>query len=290
MEQISKKFNNINVESNILYIIATPIGNLADISIRALKVLSSLDIIFCEDTRITRKLLKSYEIKPRRLLVYNDQSNQKHRQLIIDKIKHSKNKIGLVSDAGTPLISDPGYKLVKECIKNMIKITHVPGASSLTSSLVLSGLPSNNFFFGGFLEKGIIKRKKQLENALNLKFTSLWYESPNRLNETLKLIVQIDNNALISVLRELTKINEEVLIGSPSYIYNQISKKTKLKGEIVLVISNNIQIQYTRSMILDLIKQDYSKLSTKELATHISNKTGLPKKIIYNKIIEYKSK
>ena len=290
MEQISKKFNSINVESNILYIIATPIGNLADISIRALKVLSSLDIIFCEDTRITKKLLKSYEIKPKRLLVYNDQSNQKHRQLIIDKIKHSKNKIGLVSDAGTPLISDPGYKLVKECIKNMIKITHLPGASSLTSSLVLSGLPSNNFFFGGFLEKGKVKRKKQLENALNLKFTSLWYESPNRLNETLKLIIQIDNNALISVLRELTKLNEEVLIGSPSHIYDQISKKTKLKGEIVLVISNNNQIQYTKNMILDLIKQDYFKLSTKELAIHISNKTGLPKKIIYNKIIEYKSK
>ncbi len=290
MEQISKKFNSINVESNILYIIATPIGNLADISIRALKVLSSLDIIFCEDTRITGKLLKSYEIKPKRLLVYNDQSNQKHRQLIIDKIKHSKNKIGLVSDAGTPLISDPGYKLVKECIKNMIKITHVPGASSLTSSLVLSGLPSNNFFFGGFLDKGKVKRKKQLENALNLKFTSIWYESPNRLNETLKLIIQINNNALISVLRELTKLNEEVLIGSPSHIYDQISKKTKLKGEIVLVISNNNRIQYTSNMILDLIKQNYSKLSTKELAVHISNKTGLPKKIIYNNIIEYKSK
>ena len=290
MEQISKKFNSVNVESNILYIIATPIGNLADISIRALKVLSSLDIIFCEDTRITRKLLKSYEIKPKRLLVYNDQSNQKHRQLIIDKIKHSKNKIGLVSDAGTPLISDPGYKLVKECIKNMIKITHVPGASSLTSSLVLSGLPSNNFFFGGFLEKSKVKRKHQLENALNLTYTSIWYESPNRLNETLKLIIQIDNNALISVLRELTKLNEEILIGSPSDIYDQISKKTKLKGEIVLVISNNNQIQYTKNMILDLIKQDYSKLSTKELAIHISNKTGLPKKIIYNRIIEYKSK
>ena len=190
MEQISKKFNSVNVESNILYIIATPIGNLADISIRALKVLSSLDIIFCEDTRITRKLLKSYEIKPKRLLIYNDQSNQKHRQLIIDKIKHSKNKIGLVSDAGTPLISDPGYKLVKECIKNMIKITHVPGASSLTSSLVLSGLPSNNFF-GGFLEKGKVKRKTTTWNALNLTHTSIWYESPNRLNETLKLIIKL---------------------------------------------------------------------------------------------------
>ena len=95
---------------------------------------------------------------------------------------------------------------------------------------------------------------------------------------------------MISVLRELTKLNEEILIGSPSDIYDQISKKTKLKGEIVLVISNNNQIQYTKNMILDLIKQDYSKLSTKELAIHISNKTGLPKKIIYNKIIEYKSK
>jgi len=290
VEQISKTFNRINVENNILYIISTPIGNLADISIRALKILSSLDILLCEDTRITRKLLKNYDIKPKKLLVYNDQSNQKHRQFIVNKIKNSKYKIGLVSDAGTPLISDPGYKLVKECIQNMIKITHVPGASSLTTSLVLSGLPSNNFFFGGFLEKGKAKRKKQLINALNLKFTSIWYESPNRLAETLKLIIEIDDNALISVLRELTKLNEEVLIGSPSFINDQISEKTKLKGEIVLVISNNNQTHYTRDMILDLIKQNYSKLSTKELALYISNKTGLPKKIIYNNIIEYKLK
>ena len=289
MEQISKTFNKIKVENNILYIISTPIGNLGDISIRALKVLSSLDIIFCEDTRITGKLLKSYNIKPKKLIVYNDQSNQKNRQLIIDKIKHSKNKFGLVSDAGTPLISDPGYKLVKECIKNTVKVTHIPGASSLTSSLVLSGLPSHNFFFGGFLEKIITRRKKQLEDALNLKFTSIWFESPHRLAETLKLIIELNDEALISVLRELTKLNEEVLIGKPSYIFQQITKKTKLKGEIVVVISNNHQISYTKEMILNFIKQDFSRLSTKELASHISNKTGLPKKIIYNRILEYKS-
>ena len=147
MEQISKTFNKIKVENNILYIIATPIGNLGDISLRALKILSSLDIIFCEDTRITGKLLKNYGIKPAKLEVYNDHSNQKHRELIINKIKNSNIKFGLVSDAGTPLISDPGYKLVKECKRSMIKITHVPGASSLTTSLVLSGLPSHNFFF-----------------------------------------------------------------------------------------------------------------------------------------------
>ena len=289
MEQISKTFNKIKVESNILYIISTPIGNLGDISIRALKILSSLDIIYCEDTRVTGKLLKNYNIKPKKLIVYNDQSDQKLRKVIIDKIKHSKNKFGLVSDAGTPLISDPGYKLVRECIKNKINITHIPGASSLTSSLVLSGLPSNNFFFGGFLEKSIIKRKKQLENSFNSKFTTLWYESPNRLIETLKLIIELNNEALISVLRELTKLNEEVIIGKPSYIFEQISKKSKLKGEIVLVISNDHQTNYTKEMILDLIKQDFYKLSTKELALHISNKTGLPKKIIYNRILEYKS-
>ena len=289
MEQISKTFNKIKVENNILYIISTPIGNLGDISIRALKILSSLDIIFCEDTRITRKLLNNFNIKPNKLIVYNDQSDQKQRKLIIDKIKHSKNKFGLVSDAGTPLISDPGFKLVKECIKNKIKITHIPGASSLTSSLVLSGLPSHNFFFGGFLEKSKIKKKKQLENALSLKFTSLWYESPNRLEETLKLIVEINNRALISVLRELTKLNEEIIIGTPSYVLEQISKKIKLKGEIVIVISNNHRLNYTKEMILDLIKQDYSKLSTKDLALHISNKTGLPKKNIYNRILKYKS-
>ena len=289
MEQISKIFNKIKVENNILYIISTPIGNLGDISIRALKVLSSLDIIFCEDTRVTGKLLKNYNIKPNKLMVYNDYSDQKHRQLIIDKIKYSKNKFGLVSDAGTPLISDPGYKLIKECIKNSIKITHIPGASSLTSSLVLSGLPTNNFFFGGFLEKSKIKRKKQLENAINLKFASLWYESPNRLIETLKMMIELNNEVLISVLRELTKINEEVIIGKPSYILEKLSEKEKLKGEIVLVISNNHRRNYTQEMIFNLIKKDYYKFSTKELALHLSNKTGLPKKIIYNRILEYKS-
>ena len=150
MEQISKTFNKIKVESNILYVISTPIGNLGDISIRALKILSSLDILFCEDKRITGKLLKNFGIKPTKLEVYNDHSDQKRRKLIINKIKNSNIKFGLVSDAGTPLISDPGYKLVKECLKNMIKITHIPGASSLTTSLVLSGLPSHNFFLEDF--------------------------------------------------------------------------------------------------------------------------------------------
>ena len=289
MEQISKTFDKIKVESNILYIIATPIGNLGDISLRALKILSSLDIILCEDTRITGKLLKNYGIKPTKLEVYNDYSNQKHRELIINKIKNSNIKFGLVSDAGTPLISDPGYKLVKECIKNSIKTTHVPGASSITTSLVLSGLPSHNFFFGGFLEKSKIQRKKQLENAFNLNSTSLWFESPNRLIETLKLMIELNNESLISVLRELTKLNEEIISGSPSIVYDQITKKAKLKGEIVLVISNNNQSHYTNEMVLDLIKKDYSKFSTKELALYISNKTGLPKKSIYNRIIELKS-
>ena len=289
MEQISKTFNKIKVESNILYIIATPIGNLGDISLRALKILSSLDIIYCENTRITRKLLKNYGIKPAKLEIYNDHSNHKHRELIINKIKNLNIKFGLVSDAGTPLLSDPGYKLVKECIKNSIKITHVPGASSVTTSLVLSGLPSHNYFFGGFLDKRIIQRKKQLENALNLKFTSIWFESPNRLIETLKLMIELNNESLISVLRELTKLNEEIISGSPSFIYDQITKKAKLKGAAVLVISNNYQPHYTNEMILDLIKKDYSKFSTKELASYISNKTGLPKKSIYNRIIELKS-
>ena len=171
----------------------------------------------------------------------------------------------------------------------MIKVTHVPGASSLTSSLVLSGLPSHNFFFGGFLEKSKMRKTMQLKKALNLNFTSLWYESPNRLPETLKLLININDDILISVLRELTKLNEEVITGSPSYVYFQINKKTKLKGEIVLAISNKNEIHYTKEMISDLIKKKYSELSTKELALYISNKTGLPKKIIYNKIIEYKS-
>ena len=128
-----------------------------------------------------------------------------------------------------------------------------------------------------------------VENALNLNCTSLWFESPNRLIETLKLMIELNNESLISVLRELTKLNEEIISGSPSLVYDQITKKAKLKGETVLVISNNNQSHYTNEMILDLIKKDYSKFSTKELALYISNKTGLPKKSIYNRIIELKS-
>ena len=145
------------------------------------------------------------------------------------------------------------------------------------------------FFFGGFFEKSKIKRKKQLEDALSFKFTSVWFESPNRLVETLKLIIELNQNTIISVLRELTKLNEEILTGPISYVYSEIKKKIKLKGEIVLVLSNNNQTHYTKDMILDLIKQNYNELSTKELALQISNKTGLPKKIIYNSIINYKS-
>ena len=171
----------------------------------------------------------------------------------------------------------------------MIKVTHIPGASSLTSSLVLSGLPSHMFFFGGFLEKKINKRKIQLKNALDLNLSSVWYESPNRLVETLRIIIELNKNSMISVLRELTKFNEEVITGLTTHVYTQINKKIKLKGEIVLVISNINQIHYTKEMILDMIEQDYKNFSTKELASHISNKTGLPKKIIYNSIVEYKS-
>ena len=161
MEQISKTFNKIKAESNILYIISTPIGNLGDISIRALKILSSLDVIYCEDTRMTKKLLQNYDIKPNKLLVYNDHSNQKDRQLIIEKIKYSKNKFGLVSDAGTPLISDPGYKLVKECIKNMIKITHIPGAfSNFFFSFIRIAF---SYFFWRFFEKVKLREKNNLK-------------------------------------------------------------------------------------------------------------------------------
>jgi len=154
VEQFSKTFNKIKVESNILYIIATPIGNLGDISIRALKILSSLDIIFCEDTRITGKLLKYYGIKPTKLQVYNDQSDQKHRELIINKIKNSNIKFGLVSDAGTPLISDPGFKLISEIIKNDFRLISLPGPTSVITALAGSGLSTDNFQFLGFsLEK-----------------------------------------------------------------------------------------------------------------------------------------
>lgn len=217
----------------MLYIVPTPIGNLKDITLRALEVLRDVDLILAEDTRVSGNLLRHYEIsKP--LLSYHDHNEHQILKNVIEKLKSGMN-IALVSDAGTPLISDPGFLLVRECMKNEIQVVPLPGASALTSALSASGLPTDKFHFEGFLphKKG---RNKRWEFLQTYPGTLIFYESPHRL---LKLLNEIQEHlgaeTLVTVAKEISKIYEEFRHDNISEIIRQYDDNTKLKGEYVVL-------------------------------------------------------
>lgn len=213
----------------VLYVVATPIGNLEDISLRAINILGSVDIILCEDTRHTGLLLSKYNLKQARLISYQDFNELQRIPEVIGLLMEGK-KIALVSDAGTPLISDPGYKLINECIKRDIKVIPIPGASALTAALSVSGLPTNNFLFIGYLPKQKNKRQKILKSLPQT--TVVFYEAPHRLIETLNDLKTIKGDINIVILREITKIHEEIFRGTVS---EAIAHFINPKGEFVIL-------------------------------------------------------
>jgi len=222
---------NINA---CLYIVPTPIGNLDDITIRAVKILNEVDIIACEDTRTTGNLLFLLKIKPKKLVSYHNYNEQEKASHFIEEILIGKS-VALLSDAGTPAISDPGYTLVKEAINNNIKIVPLPGATALIPALNASGLPTNNFTFLGFppQKKG---RKSFLEHALNFSTTTILYESSHRIEKLINELIGLGYaDRQISVSRELTKLFEEHIRGTIAEV-QKILNKTQIKGEFVVVI------------------------------------------------------
>jgi len=216
-----------------LYIVSTPIGNLDDISSRALEILNSVDLIAAEDTRITKKLLNHYDIKNNFITYNNYNENNKYFSLL-EKLKANKN-IALVSDAGTPCISDPGYKIVNAAKIEGINVITIPGPTSVIAALSISGLPSDKFYFEGFLpkKKG---RNKRLNYLSELDSTIIIFESPRRVVKTLNDILNILGNRVIGLCKELTKIHENVIVG---YL-NDIIPKTNdtLRGEYIILIAN----------------------------------------------------
>ncbi len=215
-----------------LYIVPTPIGNLKDITLRSLDVLKRVEYIACEDTRRTRILLEHYDIKGKKLLSYYHPKEKEKMKGIIKLLKEGK-EVALVSDAGTPLISDPGYILVKECIKEGIKVEALPGPTALITALTASGLPTDRFIFMGFPPKK--KTKKFWESIKGCKdFTVILYESPERINKTLEVIKDYFNDPDTVIARELTKINEEFIRGKASILLKEL-EGTKLKGELVVL-------------------------------------------------------
>ena len=216
-----------------LYIVSTPIGNLDDISKRAISTLNSVDVILCEDTRVTKKILNQFQIK-KKLFVYNDFNEYRKAQGILDLIINGSN-IALVTDAGTPCISDPGYRLVNLAQKNNIKVITIPGACSVTSALSICGLPTDTFFFQGFLPKKKGRHSKFLELA-DFKCSIVLFESPKRVIKTLNDIEKYFGDRYIAICRELTKIYEQVISDKISNILLN-KDDIKLKGEFIIIIA-----------------------------------------------------
>lgn len=284
-----KNYDNNNIIEKGLYIIPTPIGNLEDITIRALNILERCDVIICEDTRITGNLLHFYGINNKKLFVYNDHSNEEQRNKIIDLLKLN-NSVGLVTDAGTPLISDPGYKLVHECKKQNIKVIPLTGASACITALSASGISSDTFLFYGFLSSKVSEKTKEIEQILKNKTTTICYETASRLLSTLEIIKNLDPKRKICVAREITKIHEDIKTDCVENIFNYYNSNTdKLKGEIVFLIEKS---QNIKSLDLNI---DYGTIniylkymSVKDCSNLLGELQGVNKKEIYKKLIEVK--
>lgn len=216
-----------------LFIVSTPIGNLKDITLRAIETLRLVDTIVCEDTRVTSTLLNEYNIK-KPLITLNDYNEENLTFSIVGKLE--KENIALVSDSGTPLISDPGYKLVKQAIKKGFKVVSIPGATALGTALSASGLPTDRFIFLGFLSKTPSRAFNSLESVKNLEATVILYESPHRLLQTLKTIKEVYGDIDVTLARELTKKFEEIKSQKVSdHLLFYVSKNPK--GEFVILYS-----------------------------------------------------
>ena len=277
-----------------LYIIATPIGNFDDISLRAINLFNFVDILLCEDTRKTKKLLSHLGINQKHLISYNDINAEKKRPFIIKQMLMKKN-VGLVSDAGSPLISDPGYKLIQESYSNEIKVTHAPGPSSVLNAIILSGLPTNQFYFGGFVDSKKGNKEKQFLSVKDYKMTGIWFDTCLRLKNTLEIMYMVLGNRKISIARELTKKYEEIISSDLKDIKNVLKireeKKIPLKGEIVLVVAGINQLEkFDIKIIRETIKAKLNTMSLKDTVELISTKEHISKKIIYKEAIKIKDK
>ena len=255
-------------KSGELYIVSTPIGNIKDISIRAIETLSNVDIIACEDTRETVKLLNEYNIK-KKLISYHEHNKYDKLDTIIEYLQDGE-KIALVTDQGTPIISDPGFELVKKIKELGFKVTAIPGACAMTNALVLSGIDAREFVFVGFLSTKQKELKEKLERLKNEQRTIVFYVSVHKLIDNIdKLIEYFGENRKASLIREMTKVYEEIYDGSLKQIRDEFSKRDN-KGEFVLVIegkSNEEILKENQERYKDLdLKEHFEMLVEEELS------------------------
>ena len=265
-------------DSPSLYLIPTPIGNLEDITIRALNTLKTVDLILCEDTRETGKLLNKYEIK-NKLFSCHEFNEEKIKFYVIDELKKGMN-IGLVTDQGTPIISDPGYLVVKEVIKEGFNVISLPGATAFVPALTCSGIEPSPFVFYGFLNAKESKQKSELKSLKDLKYTIIFYESPHRIKNTLKNMLDIFGDRKMCICREISKFYEEIYRDNISVLVNLVDD---MKGEFVLVVEgNHYVVDYTNLSIIEHVKLYVDDgMSDKEAVKLVAKERNLAKSIVY---------
>lgn len=292
--EINKRLDK-NKTEGILYICGTPIGNLEDITLRVLKILKEVKLIAAEDTRHTKKLLNHYQINTK-VTSYYEYNKIKKATYLVEMLKNSQD-IALVSDAGMPGISDPGYVLVNLALKNNIKIIPIPGVSALITALVVSGLPTDKFVFEGYIPRKIKERKRYFKSIENEERTIIFYEAPHRLKRALKDMLDVWGERKIVIARELTKMYEEIIRGNLSQVLSEINTK-EIKGEITLVVQGGIRKKEndTTDFLKDeCIMEEYLKklkkqgYSSKDIIKITQEKLNLPKNLIYKKLLEMKN-
>jgi 16S rRNA (cytidine1402-2'-O)-methyltransferase len=262
-----------------LYLVATPIGNLADITLRALDVLSAAGTVACEDTRVTRRLLNAYGVK-RPLTSYHDHNAERVRPRLIERLKNGES-VALVSDAGTPLVSDPGYKLVCAAIAEGLAVSSLPGASAPLAALVVSGLPSDRFLYAGFLPAKRAARRKVLAELACVPATLIVFESARRLAAALQDMAQVLGSRSAAVVRELTKLFEEVRRGDLAFLAEHYRAAGPPKGEVVIVVGPPDSETPPADDLDDRLAVALERTSLRDAAARVAADTGLPRREVY---------
>lgn len=264
-------------DSPSLYLIPTPIGNLDDITVRALNVLKTVDEVLCEDTRDTGILLHNYDIK-KKLVSCHEYNEEKMIDYVVSKLKEGYN-LGLVTDQGTPIISDPGYIIARGVIQSGYNVISLPGATAFVPALTSSGIEPSPFLFYGFLNAKNSKQIEELNSLKDYKFTIIFYESVHRLRETLENMLQVFGDRNISLCRELSKIHEEFTRGKISEL---VSLVDSMKGEFVLVVEGNKEaIDYSSLDIVDHVKMYLDEMSEMDAVKKVAKERGVAKSVIY---------
>ena len=281
--------SNPSNKPGILYVVATPIGNRDDITLRALDILGHVDLVAAEDTRHTGRLLAHHKIKCQMISFHEHNENDRTPDLI-RRLK-AGTSVALVSNAGTPSVSDPGYRLVKEAVANHIRVTPIPGVSAAIAALSVSGLPTDSFVFIGFPAKKKAKRLHQLKDLAGESKTMVFYESPKRILTFLKEIISVMGDRYGVLSREMTKLHEEFIRGFLSEILSSLNERPAVKGECTLLLTGckknkDVSINTVETEIMKALEEKQSTLS--ELSKIIAQKYGLPKHTVYDEALKLK--